>query len=397
MKLIHTSDWHLGNMLYSHDRADEFLYLFDCLEEIVKDESPDAFLVSGDIFDVSSPSAAVSRMFKDRLLRIHSLSPSMSIIVTAGNHDSASRIDIDRNLWRVGGIHVIGTVRREEGIYDFADNIIRIGDKGYVAAVPFVNGVFMPRVNEEERPQRSFFNAAALAAMRENTEGLPMVLMAHLSVAGCDRTGHRDPQIGGIDSVPDDIFPACFDYVALGHIHRRQVFQGGRVAYSGSPLAMGFDEDYKHTVSVVNVVKGQIPEIRTIEIPPLRRLLTVPPEGADLKKTLRLLSKIPDDEDIYVRPYVVQEEDLPADASELAIAKVGEKKCRLCPFKYEKIKAAADVTLLDGISASEFIESSPVAIAERYFNALGLSENEISSYLEMITGLCGEIDREKNI
>ena len=73
MKLIHTSDWHLGNMLYSHDRADEFLYLFDCLDEIVKDESPDAFLVSGDIFDVSSPSAAVSRMFKDRLLRIHSL------------------------------------------------------------------------------------------------------------------------------------------------------------------------------------------------------------------------------------------------------------------------------------------------------------------------------------
>lgn len=397
MKLIHTSDWHLGHMLYSYDRSDEFLHFFKELDNIVLEEHPDALLVSGDIFDVSSPSAAVARMFKDQLLRIHEIVPEMTIIVTAGNHDSASKIDIDRNLWKAGGINVIGTVRRVDGMYDFSDNIVRVGDKGYVVAIPYVNSVFMPRIDDDTSPVRSFFSMASSAVEQLNTCGLPVVLMAHLTLESCDRRGHHDSYIGGVDAVSSDIFGPVFDYVALGHIHRRQSFEGGRIAYSGSPLAISFDEDYTHSVSIVNICKGTEPEIIYKEIIPLRELLTLPEDGTDFKKMLKLLVRFPDKDESYIRPYVVQKDELPSDSSELAISKAREKRCRLCPIKYEKITSERDESQITGITAAEFVETTPVDIARRYFKTIGLSDEEINVYSDMIAGLQDEISIEDSI
>lgn len=393
MKIIHTSDWHLGHQLYGYDRTEEFLDFFDQLEAIVKEERADAMLVSGDIFDVSSPSSAVSKMFKDNLLRLHRAEPGMEIIVTAGNHDSASRIDVDRNLWLAGGIHVVGGVKREDGEYDFTDNVIKIEGKGIVAAVPFVNRAFMPRVSDDEPAERSFFKGVEKRVGEVNREGLPEVLMAHLAVAGCDMEGHREATIGGMDSMEPRVFGERFDYVALGHIHKAQTIVAGKAYYCGSPVAVGFDEAYPHSVNVVNVERGEAAEVRKVEITPKRKLKTFPETAVDFKSALKMLGKLPESDDSYIRLNVRQESDLPYGCAEMAAEKAKGKMCRYCNIRYEKITGRKEDDGISGITAAEFMESTPADIARRYFKSIGLTEETEGLYLGMIS----EIEEEMRI
>ncbi len=392
MKILHTSDWHLGQTFYSYDRTEEHIYFFNQLKEILRWELPDAMLVSGDIFDVSNPPAAVWRLFKDTILDIHTLVPEMKIIITAGNHDSASRIDIDRNLWKAGGIHVIGALDRKNGSYDFSDIIIKIEGKGYVVALPFVNRFALAggkRNGESELLRKLEEEVAGV-----NTENLPVVLMAHLTMAGSDLEGHRERTVGGFDSVSADIFGSTFDYVALGHIHKPQQFEGGRIAYSGTPVAISFDETGAHSVSIVNVEKGTLPELENLEIKPLRELKTLPEEGVAFKKALRAIDKLSDKDHAYIRLNVSQKEDLPADCMEQAVARTRDKSCRFCTIKYEQLKDAAEETAQLNLRAFEFVEMSPVEVADSFFKATGVDSELAKDYLDILGKLHQELRNE---
>lgn len=393
MKILHTSDWHLGQMLYSYDRTEEYRHFFNQLKEILRWEMPDAMLVSGDIFDVSNPSAAIARMFKDTILELHSLVPDMKIIITAGNHDSASRIDIDRNLWKSGGIHVIGGLDRKDGTYNFSDNIIKVTDKGYVVAVPFANRASLPKIKNGKGGETELFSAAEEEVKRINVEGLPVVLMAHLAVADCDMQGHRDNPIGGFDTVDTDVFGAGFDYVALGHIHKPQCFRNRKIAYSGAPLAVSFDEDFPHTISIVNIERGLVPEIENLEIKPLRALKTIPEEGLPFKKALKAIDKLSDKDLSYIRLNVCQEDDLPVDCMEQAVARAKDKNCRFCTFKFTSVRENATEPILSGLKAFEFREMEPCEVAQSYFRSMGLDETITNEYLDLILQLQEELSQ----
>ncbi len=382
-------------MLYGYDRYDEFEHFFARLIEILRWEVPDALLVSGDIFDVSNPSAAIARLFKDSILRLREILPEMTIVITAGNHDSASRIDIDRNLWRAGGVHVFGSVEREDGKYDFSKNIVAVGDKGFIVGVPFVNRAFMPRLDSSLSPERSFFREAEKAVERVNAEGKPVVLMAHLAVEGCDSEGHRMPPIGGFDTVSLNVFGDTWSYVALGHIHKAQRFGAeGRVAYSGSPLAISFDEPLRHYVSLVNIDEQGSVDIQKIEINPLRPLITLPADPVDFKRALRLLAKFPEKERAYIRLNVAQPQALPVDCQEQAVAKAKDKECRFCTIKYTDTSEEAEKSTLGDLQVFEFTEIDPLKIAESYLRQIGESEERLASDLQLLAGLLDSNDEE---
>lgn len=396
MKLIHTSDWHLGQQLYGYDRTEEHLHFFSHLKKAALEERPDALLVSGDIFDVSTPSAATSRMFTDFIVSLHNELPEMAIVITAGNHDSASRIDVDRNLWRSIGVHVIGKTIRNDGVYDFTDNIIVVDGKGVIAAVPFINRAFMTFENKEDVPEKLFFEKVGETAREKNTDSLPAVLMAHITVEGCDMTGHKTATIGNINSVSPEIFGDTFDYVALGHIHRAQNLKAdASVRYSGTPVAVGFDENYPHSITVVELRKGEKPEVREIEIPQLRKMLTLPATGVDFKKALKMLSKLPGNDNSYVRLNVVQEQDLPADCEELAAELCREKDCRYCLIKYEKAGMKKAETGFEAMRAAEFSTFSPSEIARRFFTGMGLDEERMATYSSLLAEIEKEISEEQ--
>ena len=113
MKIIHTSDWHLGQEFYSYDRTEEHEAFLQQLENIVAIEQPDALVISGDIYHNATPSNSVMKLFNDHLDEIRKACPSMQIIIIAGNHDSASRLDIFASAWRHMNVHVIGRIEKK--------------------------------------------------------------------------------------------------------------------------------------------------------------------------------------------------------------------------------------------------------------------------------------------
>ena len=308
MKIIHTSDWHLGHRLYNWDGAEEEAHFFGQLADAVEEERPDALVVCGDVFDTAAPGNDVAKRFTDALLAVTSRCPAMTTVVIAGNHDSYSRLVVDRALWLRSRVHVFGVPAEDaDGRAVFEGNVVEIPGKGVVAAVPFCHPRNFPTVEGAagDDRQKSYFEGLALY-VAERSRGLPAVLAAHLAAKGeLDLRGHdRSFVIGGEECVDVAELGAAYGYVALGHIHCPQWVRGGaRVArYCGTPRAIHFDETGPHGVDVVTVEPGRPPEARTRVFAPLRALATVGGrDGAPFEDALARLGEAPLAEGTYVR------------------------------------------------------------------------------------------------
>lgn len=160
MKILHTSDWHLGHTLYNYDRTEEQMAMLEQMAEIVENHKPDLFLLCGDVYHTSQPSAAVQTMLTDGLVRIHNAYPEMTIVMTAGNHDSGTKHEIFKTPWRALGVYAIGQLEKENP----DEHIIEIPGKGYVVAVPYANERTIPD---------GFFQQLLDRVNERNTEGLP--------------------------------------------------------------------------------------------------------------------------------------------------------------------------------------------------------------------------------
>lgn len=281
MKIIHTSDWHLGHRLYNYDRTDEEEHFFRQLEAVVKRERPDALVVSGDVFYIGTPGNDVAKRFTERLLDVVAACPDMETVVIAGNHDSYSRIVVDKALWNRCRVHVFGIPAEDgDGRAVFERNVVVLPRKGVIAAVPFCHPRNFPTVGDtalESRAKEYFRGLDSFVASR--ADGLPAMLAAHLAVAGdIDLRGHdRSRLVAGEECIGAEALGSGYDYVALGHIHCPQWIKGARkvVRYCGSPRAIHFDEAYDHGVDIVTVETGKEPEVRTEVFEPLHALATL--------------------------------------------------------------------------------------------------------------------------
>lgn len=286
MKLIHTADLHLGQVIYqNYDRADEHKHFFDQLESWCTTEHPDVLLVSGDVFDIQQPSALVKKTFTDYFVNLHRACPSMHIVITAGNHDSASRIQADSAVWEFANVHLVGmapSADMQNAPDGWQDRYIVRLECGYIVALPFMTG-------ERSNTIQSILDRVAA----ENQDGKPVVMMAHLAVTGMDATGHGF-EIGKIKTVAACDMGHGYDYLALGHIHKPQTidhqedcmkddvtYPSGVMRYSGSALHVSCDEQYPHTVSVVDINKhgGEV-NIKQLRIDELRHFYVLPLDGS---------------------------------------------------------------------------------------------------------------------
>ena len=364
MKILHTSDWHLGHQLYGFDRTEEQQDMISQITRIVSEEQPDVFLLCGDVFHVPNPSAGVHKMLVDAIVSLTKANPAMKIIVIAGNHDSGARHEIFRTPWRTLGVEFVGVVRPENP----EEHIFEIEGKGWVIAVPYSNERFIPD---------GFFEDVLNKVAERNTGNLPVVMMAHTTVCGADFSGHErheQSMIGGIEGIDVEWFGSGYDYLALGHIHREQFVHTGHhnVRYSGTPLAVSFDETFTHSVSIVEIGShGERPVVKTIEIENLRPLVNLPIEGfTDWENARRLLAGFPDDREAYIRLNVEVENFLPNGASDEARIIADRKCCRFSIINSRRHRgegASDDVSM----TISEFKELTPVEIARRFVEQQG--------------------------
>lgn len=380
MKIIHTADWHIGHELYGYDREEEFDYFFTQLADLMEKDQPDALLVSGDVYDSYMPSNAAVRQLNTALLSLHEASPETEIILTAGNHDSGLRLEAAAPPWLSHRIHLIGTVDPT-----LERNRIEIEGKGVVMAIPFCYPANFPHQESDkvEERQKSFFRRVS---ERLSKESLPTVLMAHLYLSGVQLNGSRQPRdiVGGSEAMPLSDIGTGYDYLALGHIHRRQRLSK-QAHYSGSPLPISFDEPAEHGVLVVELHKGKAPRVDFRALTTARPLLTLPEQAVSYSDAIDLLRTMDADEQAYIRLHVLGDKPLPFDYLEQATKALEGKSARYCTIKVESPESlAAERVEQRMVSPDELNTYSPQRIVEMYLEEqTGLSEEGRKELLDL--------------
>lgn len=381
MKLIHTSDWHLGHTLYGYDRTVEHKAMLEQMVEIVREHRPDVFLLAGDVYHTSQPSSAVQTMFSEAMVSLHQAHPEMYIIVIAGNHDSASKHEIFTTPWRALNVYAIGNLDKEYP----EKHIIEVPEKGIVLAVPYAY---------ERNIPEGFFQEL-IDNVKSN---LPIILMAHTTVKGADITGHDKrytDQVGGIDYIEVEKMGQGYDYLALGHIHKPQYIHTGKhnVRYSGTPIPVSFDEDYKHSVSLVEVNKGETPIIKELEIKNPFPLITLPNQDyATWDEAKDLLRNFPDEVPAYIRLNVLVEGFLPPNAKDEAYKITEGKQCKVCLLNAKQKNNATSET--HSFSVQELQEMNPLDIAINYAQTIGAElDDEMQEMFKQVLTLA---NREEN-
>lgn len=367
-RFIHTSDWHLGQNFYGYDRGVEQRDMLRQLAAIVAEQRPDALLVSGDIYHTPSPSSSAVSLYVKSMLEIHDACPEMSIIVIAGNHDSSARLESDSLLWKLAGVTVLGGItRNSDGTADLDHHLVRVKDRGIVAAVPFGYSASFPQVPgntvDRDHRQQAYFQALLDQAVSQNPDGLPIVLMAHLAVSTSIYTGHDSTVL--MDSVPLAELGSGYDYTALGHIHHPQALSPN-AHYCGTPLPVSFDEKCEHAVSLVEIAAhGSKPVVHRHVIKNIRPLHTIPSTPADFDTALEQLQGL-SEENAYVRLNVLVDGNLPHDAQTRAAEVLAEKNCRYCCIK-RNLTATAAAHPPRKMHLEELSAKQPIDVANQFF------------------------------
>ena len=268
IRLLHTADWHLGQTLMGWSREVEHEAALTALVEIAADRAIDALIVAGDVFDTQTPSEKAEALFFRTLVELRRRLPEVRILILAGNHDPAGRIEAPRPLLAELGVHVVGRVRRRDGRVDLDRHLIRLaardgGPDVHVLALPHLGPASLPPIDRRSEEPGSpvvravrAFHAETIAAARARVGDGPLVVTGHLTVGGGleSEGAERRILIGGEHAVPTDLFPDDLAYVALGHLHRPQTLAAGRIRYAGSLFPLSATErDYDHGITLVEI------------------------------------------------------------------------------------------------------------------------------------------------
>lgn len=303
MKILHTSDWHVGKVLKGHSRTAEQIAVLGEVVEVARAEQPDLVLVAGDLFDSAAPTPEATRIVTRALSALRGT--GADVVAIAGNHDNGAALDALRPWADAAGIQLRGTVRSA------ADHVIdgrtAGGEAWQLVALPFLSQRYAVRATE-------MFELTAAEAAQTYTDHMARLISvlsggfdaqtvnlvtAHLTVVGAKTGGgERDAHTIQAYAVPATLFPASAHYVALGHLHRRQQVVGPcPVHYSGSPLAVDFGEEQNTpSVTIVEVTAQTSAKTRDVPIGAAVPLRTV-------RGTLDDLSNM-DTGDAWLRVYV---------------------------------------------------------------------------------------------
>nr|WP_315396853.1 exonuclease SbcCD subunit D C-terminal domain-containing protein [uncultured Sphingobacterium sp.] len=319
MRFLHTADWHIGQLFHEYDRTQEHQQFLNWLVETLQTEQVDVLLISGDVFDISNPSAASVKMFYTFLNLATKVNPTLQIIITAGNHDSASRLEAPKPLLESSNVHIIGLVEKSiDGNIDYEKLLVPIHDtlgntKIWCLAIPFLRMGDYPSILNSDNPYTegvtALYKEAFESACLKKQDGQVIIAMGHLHTHNAEISDLDKAErliMGGVECIPATAFHPDIKYVALGHIHKAQCIGGKEhVRYSGSPLPMSFSElNYKHQV-IVFELDNEINNLKSIEIPTFVPLKRVPLTPLPLHEVITLLEQLPTiDTNSEITPYL---------------------------------------------------------------------------------------------
>ena len=298
LRILHTSDWHIGQRLFGKEREKEHNLFFDWLLRVLKEKKVNCLVISGDIFDVGYPSNSALKQYYRFLNRTRD-TVLQKVIITGGNHDYISTLNAPQTILDALDITVMGGVPE-----DINDEIIPICDKGgsisgFVCAVPFLRDKdirhsiagesYDNRIKAAREGIASHFKNLSDLVQEQNQDNVPVIAMGHLYMAGASVSdSEREIQIGNQAAFTLEEFPDTFQYVALGHIHRPQRIGGKEhIRYSGSPIPLSFSErkDEKQVV-IVDFYDNKLESITPLLVPTPRKLVSITGTLQEVKELL---------------------------------------------------------------------------------------------------------------
>ena len=308
MRVLHTSDWHLGKRLEQCERTEEHQHFLDWLVQTIQSQSIELLIISGDIFDSGSPSNTALKQYYDFLWHLRGTC-CRDIVIIGGNHDSVSTLNAPQALLRYFNVHVIGGATT-----DIQEEIILIPDATgntqlVVCAVPFLRDkdirLSVPGETYEEQETRlkqgicAHYETLVQHIKPYKEQQLPVIAMGHLFAAGSTASdSEKDIHVGNLGQICGDQFPAEFDYVALGHLHRPQKVNGfEHIRYSGSPIPLSFSEvEDKKIIITLDFEEGKLVRLEEVQVPVCRKLVRF---KGDLNKIRRHITTLDNSNYIY--------------------------------------------------------------------------------------------------
>ena len=310
MKLFHLSDLHLGKRVNEFSMLEDQEYILTKIINIIDEETPDAVLIAGDIYDKSVPPAEAVGLFDDFLYRLSKR--KLQVFIISGNHDCAERIAFGSRLMDRSGIHM-------SPVYNGQITPILAEDEFgpvYIYMLPFVKPVHVRRFFPEEEIE-SYTDAVRAAIGHMNVEPSKRnILVAHQFVTGAVRSESEDVSVGGLDNVDASVYEP-FDYVALGHIHRPQNIGKETVRYSGTPLKYSFSEaNHVKSITCVDMLEKGNVRVSIIPLEPRHDLREI--KGSYLELTERSYYEGTKTDD-YMHITLTDEEDIPDAIGKLRV------------------------------------------------------------------------------
>jgi len=308
LTVFHTADWHLGQSFFGFDRDYEHTCFLEWLLAELQAQKPDALIVAGDVFDSINPSAVSQKRYYNFLARAHSALPDLQIVITAGNHDAGARLEAPAELLHSLNVTVVGTVSRNEaGDIDLQKFLVPLKNRkgtveAIVLAIPFLRPSDVPLIADAADPYldgiRELYRQVTKAALEMKVTrcpNAPLIAMGHCHLTGGDESldSERRLVIGGAEALTLETFSSEIAYVALGHLHKAQLFHDGRIRYSGSPIPLSFAEmNYTHQILRLTFDGPQLTTVDAVPVPRSAAMLTVPAEGfGTIAEVLALLEQ----------------------------------------------------------------------------------------------------------
>lgn len=296
LKIIHTADWHLGQTFLQKSRTEEHHLFLNWLLATIQTQKIDAIIVAGDIFDVSNPSVEAINMYHHFLLETYQL--QVQVILIGGNHDSASRLNSYKAIFKVLNVSIVG------GDLNHVGELIPVYKRGethpsaVVAAVPYLRDGDIRKITEGEtiNEAHGLFTSevkkhydALLAAATIHYPEIPVIGTAHLYITGCLLSEPAEKRmhalVGTLGQIPSNVFAEGYAYIAMGHIHKPQILQNPGnvlVKYAGSPIPLSFNERNDAKEITLLTIENQSLSQESLPVPLQRSVIRLEGKAPDI-------------------------------------------------------------------------------------------------------------------
>ncbi|PKI82031.1 exonuclease sbcCD subunit D [Malaciobacter halophilus] len=390
MKILHTSDWHLGQNFMGKSRIEEHKAFLSWLLETIEQKQIELLLVSGDIFDTGTPPNYALELYYNFLKQLSSKKSLKTTIITAGNHDSVSTLKAPKQLLEALNVHVVVNGDEDENI------IIPIKEadttKAIVCAVPFLRDSVIRQslggetVSDKEKLAndgiKTYYEKTYKKA-KELDSNVPIIAMGHLTTVGSRSSeSERDIYIGGTLDIGGDYLASMFDYVALGHLHINQTVGNEHVRYSGSPIPLSFSES-KNTQKVnlvtINNSADENVKVEELEVPLTKKLQVIKGDLETIKKELKAI----EDKTTWIEVHIKDDNPMFANTEIRELA--SKLELTILAVKIEKSEKQLRAKELKAISLDE------LSVQEVFEKRLDLEEIENSEFKEQLSQIFNEV------